>query len=116
MRYVEFMAKDNVPFHTVGFPCTLFGVNEGEPEGKRWKIVDQMSANGTFVNNKRSSVSYLASGDRLRFGPVDCIFWMPAGASAGAGAGKLRWVVLGLAVLTVVALGALAYLKFKVAR
>ena len=26
--YVEFMAKDNVPFHTVGFPVTLFGVNE----------------------------------------------------------------------------------------
>jgi methionyl-tRNA synthetase len=36
------MAKDNVPFHTVGFPCTLFGVNESEPEGKRWKIVDQL--------------------------------------------------------------------------
>jgi methionyl-tRNA synthetase len=42
VRYVEFMAKDNVPFHTVGFPCTLLGVNEGEPEGKRWKIVDQL--------------------------------------------------------------------------
>ncbi len=39
-RYVEFMGKDNVPFHTVGFPCTLFGVNEtAEP---RWKVVDQL--------------------------------------------------------------------------
>jgi methionyl-tRNA synthetase len=42
VRYVEFMAKDNVPFHTVGFPVTLFGVNEALPVGERWKIVDQL--------------------------------------------------------------------------
>jgi methionyl-tRNA synthetase len=34
VRYVEFMGKDNIPFHTVGFPVTLFG--SGEP----WKVVD----------------------------------------------------------------------------
>src|SRR3954462_2476377 len=34
VRYVEFMGKDNVPFHTVGFPVTLFGSNEP------WKVVD----------------------------------------------------------------------------
>ena len=28
-------------------------------EGERWKVLDQMSANGTFVNGKRSNVSYL---------------------------------------------------------
>lgn len=43
-------------------------------EGERWKVLDQMSANGTFVNGKRSNVSYLASGDRVRFGPVECVF------------------------------------------
>jgi methionyl-tRNA synthetase len=36
VRYVEFMGKDNVPFHTVGFPVTLFG--SGEP----WKLVDEL--------------------------------------------------------------------------
>jgi len=41
-RYVEFMAKDNVPFHTVGFPCTLFGVNETLPDGQKWKVVDRL--------------------------------------------------------------------------
>ena len=40
--YVEFMAKDNVPFHTVGFPVTLFGVNEKLPAGQKWKVVDQL--------------------------------------------------------------------------
>ena len=34
VRYVQFLAKDNVPFHTVSFPVTLLG--SGEP----WKVVD----------------------------------------------------------------------------
>lgn len=46
--------------------------------GRRWKLADQMSANGTFVNGKRSNVSYLDDGDRVRFGPVECIFRIPA--------------------------------------
>lgn len=42
VTYVEFMGKDNVPFHTVGFPCTLFGVNSVLPEDERWKLVDRL--------------------------------------------------------------------------
>ncbi|MEM8792980.1 MAG: methionine--tRNA ligase [Pseudomonadota bacterium] len=34
VRYVQFMGKDNVPFHTLSFPATLMG--SGEP----WKLVD----------------------------------------------------------------------------
>jgi methionyl-tRNA synthetase len=34
VRYLQFMGKDNVPFHTVGFPVTLFGSKEP------WKVVD----------------------------------------------------------------------------
>jgi len=34
VRYVEFMAKDNVPFHTVSFPATILGA--GEP----WKLAN----------------------------------------------------------------------------
>ncbi|MEO1550624.1 MAG: methionine--tRNA ligase [Pseudomonadota bacterium] len=34
VRYVQFMAKDNIPFHTLSFPVTLLG--SGEP----WKMVD----------------------------------------------------------------------------
>jgi methionyl-tRNA synthetase len=50
VSYVEFMGKDNVPFHTVGFPCTLIGINErrgadgawtpANPEP--WKLVDRL--------------------------------------------------------------------------
>jgi methionyl-tRNA synthetase len=38
VRYVQFMGKDNVAFHTVSFPATLLG--SGEP----WKTVDQLKA------------------------------------------------------------------------
>jgi methionyl-tRNA synthetase len=47
--YSEFMGKDNVPFHTVGFPTTLMGVNEQRDgqgwkttEARPWKVVDQL--------------------------------------------------------------------------
>jgi pSer/pThr/pTyr-binding forkhead associated (FHA) protein len=49
-------------------------------DGKRWKLVDQMSANGTYVNGKRSTVSYLSGGDRIVFGPVECEIRLPASA------------------------------------
>ncbi len=50
VTYVEFMGKDNVPFHTVGFPCTLLGVNErvdakgvwAPANNAPWKLVDQL--------------------------------------------------------------------------
>jgi methionyl-tRNA synthetase len=50
VTYVEFMGKDNVPFHTVGFPCTLMGVNERRDadgrwavrENAPWKLVDEL--------------------------------------------------------------------------
>ncbi|MGW4803767.1 methionine--tRNA ligase [Kitasatospora sp. NPDC004272] len=38
VRYTEFMAKDNVPFHTVMFPATILGSR------KPWKKVDYVKA------------------------------------------------------------------------
>jgi hypothetical protein len=73
-------------------------------DGKRWKVVDQLSANGTFVNNKRSHVSYLSGDDRLSFGPVECVFCLPGGDERKAG--KSRWFFWALGV--VVILGTLA--------
>jgi len=50
VTYVQFMGKDNVPFHTVGFPCTLIGVNERlgldgawtPASNAPWKLVDRL--------------------------------------------------------------------------
>jgi pSer/pThr/pTyr-binding forkhead associated (FHA) protein len=52
-------------------------------DGERWKIIDQVSANGTFVNGKRCTVSYLNSGDRVAFGPVECSFLLPDDSGSG---------------------------------
>ncbi len=38
VRYVQFMGKDNVPFHTLSFPATMLG--SGEP----WKMVDHLKS------------------------------------------------------------------------
>ena len=34
VNYVQFMGKDNVPFHTLSFPATIMGTNDN------WKLVD----------------------------------------------------------------------------
>jgi len=61
--------------------------------GKLWKVVDQVSGNGTFVNGKRVTVSYLHSGDRIAFGPAECLFQAPeskidAPSAAATSSGK----------------------------
>ena len=38
VNYVQFMGKDNVPFHTLSFPATILG--SGEP----WKLVDYIKS------------------------------------------------------------------------
>ena len=57
VRYVQFMGKDNVAFHTVSFPATILG--SGEP----WKTVDTLKAfnwlnwyGGKFSTSQRRGV------------------------------------------------------------
>ena len=38
VRYTQFMGKDNVPFHTLGFPATILG------SGEDWKLVDYIKS------------------------------------------------------------------------
>jgi pSer/pThr/pTyr-binding forkhead associated (FHA) protein len=57
-------------------------------EGNRWQLSDQLSANGTFVNGNRINMSYLSSGDSLRFGPVQCRFQLPERGFARLGSGS----------------------------
>ena len=38
VRYVQFMGKDNVPFHTLSFPATIMGSEEP------WKLVDYIKS------------------------------------------------------------------------
>ncbi|OKH95556.1 methionine--tRNA ligase [Streptomyces uncialis] len=71
VRYTEFMAKDNVPFHTVMFPATELGVREP------WKKVDYVKAfnwltyyGGKFSTSQKRGVFTDAALDVL---PAD--YW-----------------------------------------
>ena len=73
VRYVEFMGKDNVAFHTVSFPATLLGSREP------WKLVDTLKAFNWLnwygekfsTSNKRGVFMDAA----LEIQPADCWRW-----------------------------------------
>lgn len=50
-------------------------------EGARWKIVNWMSTNGTFVNGHKGLSTYLKNGDVIRMGSAELAFELPAGAA-----------------------------------
>lgn len=88
-------------------------------ENGRWKLVDLMSANGTYTNGKKCLTGYLAIGDVLRFGAVECVFALPAGAAAyvaetndddepAAGASPIKVAIIAFAVTAVVIGGVVA--------
>jgi methionyl-tRNA synthetase len=73
VRYVQFMGKDNVAFHTVSFPATLLG--SGEP----WKSVDVLKAfnwlnwyGEQFSTSRKRGVFMDAA---LELAPADCWRW-----------------------------------------
>lgn len=88
-------------------------------EGARWKVVNILSANGTFVNGKKIQAAYLRSGDVVRFGRVDLQFVdgtrakrskIGAGGST-PGIHRLAWI--GLGFLVTVMILALAFLALR---
>ncbi len=83
VRYCEFMGKDNVPFHTVGFPVTIMG--SGEP----WKLVDRLKGfnwlnyyGGKFSTSEQRGVFMDTA---LEFLPADYWrYYLMANAPEGA--------------------------------
>jgi methionyl-tRNA synthetase len=83
VTYVEFMGKDNIPFHTVGFPVTLMG--SGEP----WKLVDKIKGfnwinyySGKFSTSQKRGVFM---DQALEILPADYWRWyLMANAPEGA--------------------------------
>ena len=73
VRYVQFMGKDNVPFHTLSFPATILG--SGEP----WKLVDYIKSFNylNYEGGKFSTSSHrgVFMDDALRILPADYWRW-----------------------------------------
>ncbi|HEY1751711.1 MAG TPA: methionine--tRNA ligase [Caulobacteraceae bacterium] len=73
VRYVQFMGKDNVPFHSVYFPSTILGSQEP------WKTVDVLKAfnwlnwyGGKFSTSQKRGVFM---DQALELLPADCWRW-----------------------------------------
>ena len=73
VTYFEFMAKDNVPFHSVGFPVTILG------SGENWKLVDRIKGfnwltyyGGKFSTSQKRGVFMDAALELL---PADYWRW-----------------------------------------
>jgi methionyl-tRNA synthetase len=73
VRYVQFMGKDNVAFHTVSFPATVLGSREP------WKMVDMLKAfnwlnwyGGKFSTSAKRGVFM---DQALELLPADCWRW-----------------------------------------
>ncbi|MDR3528800.1 MAG: methionine--tRNA ligase [Rhizomicrobium sp.] len=83
VSYVEFMAKDNVPFHTVGFPITIMG------SGENWKLVDRIKGfnwltyyGGKFSTSQKRGIFM---DKALELVPADYWrWWLMANAPEGA--------------------------------
>jgi len=95
-RYVQFMAKDNVPFHTVGFPCTLLG------SGEDWKLVDFLKAFNwlTFYGGKFSTSQGVGvfMDQALELLPADYWRYYLIANAPEAGDTSFSWETFALAV------------------
>lgn len=68
-----------------------------------YRVMNILSTNGTFVNDKKITEAVIHQGDRIRFGGVEMMLHTGMGASGSGSAG--RWLAGSL--LAVVVLGAL---------
>jgi len=89
VRYVQFMGKDNVPFHTLSFPATLIG--SGEP----WKLVDYIKSfnyltydGGQFSTSQGRGVFM---DDALSILPADYWRWWLLSHAPESGDSEFTW-------------------------
>lgn len=82
VRYVQFMGKDNVPFHSITFPATLIG------SGEKWTKVDYLKGMN-FLNFEGGKFSKSAkrgifAEDAVKEFPADYWrYWLMANAPEG---------------------------------
>jgi len=96
VTYTEFMGKDNVPFHTLGFPATILG------SGEDWKLVDRLKSfnwltyyGGKFSTSERRGVFM---SDALDVAPADCWRWYLMANAPESDDASFTWDLFGEAV------------------
>ena len=89
VRYIQFMGKDNVPFHTLSFPATLIGSREP------WKLVDYIKSfnylnydGGQFSTSQGRGVFM---DQALEILPADCWRWWLLSHAPESGDSEFTW-------------------------
>ena len=79
-----------------------------------WRVINLLSTNGTFVNDKKISNAAISDGDRVCFGAAEFVFHDPEGnrgsGANSAAAGWKRWLPWVGAAVVVVAIAAVVLL------
>ena len=83
VRYVEFMGKDNVPYHSITFPATLLGT------GENWSMVDYLKGMSylTYEGGKfsKSEKRGIFAEDAIKEFPADYWrYWLMSNAPEGS--------------------------------
>ena len=83
VRYVEFMGKDNVPYHSITFPATLLGT------GENWTMVDYLKGMSylTYEGGKfsKSEKRGIFAEDAIKEFPADYWrYWLMSNAPEGS--------------------------------
>ncbi len=82
-----------------------------------WRVVNLLSTNGTFVNDKKISNAAITDGDHVRFGGAEFVFHDPEGrrskTARSGGSGVMRWLpwALGAAAAVVAVIWLLGALR-----
>ncbi len=97
VRYVQFMGKDNVPFHTLSFPATIIG------SGEDWKLVDRLKSFNwlTYYGGKFSTSQGrgVFMSDALDIAPADCWRWYLMANAPESDDSSFTWELFGEATL-----------------
>jgi pSer/pThr/pTyr-binding forkhead associated (FHA) protein len=71
-------------------------------DNNAWLLSDDLSVNGTSVNGEKILTRYLADGDRLQFGLIECEFRLPPSPQVQRGRAPLsKWILIGGAAFVV---------------
>lgn len=57
-----------------------------------WRVVNLLSTNGTFVNDRKISNAAISDGDRIRFGRAEFVFHDSNAGHRAAGSGRGNWL------------------------
>jgi len=96
VRYVQFAARDEIPFNAVSFPCMFIG------SGEKWKLVDYLKAfhgltyYGGGLALDGSSGGFMYRG--LELLPADCWRYYLTANAPEAGDADFSWEALAVAV------------------